>query len=77
MIPFFINKGDKKMQNVVIRAKIKSAHLRYGDVAEYLGTTPQYLSRIMAKELNPVWKFRILAAVETLKEEGKGKNEKK
>lgn len=63
------------MQNLNIRIKVAEAHVKYKDLAEYLGTSPEYLSRIMAKDLDPVWKFRILAAIEALKEEGSGKDE--
>lgn len=61
------------MQNLTVRIKVADAGVKYGDIAKKLGTSPQYLSRIMAKELSPVWRHRILDAVDSLQAEGKVK----
>lgn len=51
------------IQNVDIRMKIMAADITYKEVAASMGITNCHLSRLMAKELKPMTRERILCAI--------------
>lgn len=63
------------MKNLDIRITVAGEGLKYTKIAEVMGITPVYLSRIMAKELKPSMRTRILNAIDELERaaEKKGK----
>lgn len=54
------------MKNVEIRMIVSENGLKYKDVADQLGISPEWLSRLMRNTLTPENKDRILEAIETL-----------
>ena len=63
------------MKNIDIRITVADKGFTYRQIAEIMGITPVYLSRIMAKELKPSMRTRILNAIDELERaaEKKGK----
>ncbi|MCH5343358.1 MAG: helix-turn-helix transcriptional regulator [Acetatifactor sp.] len=56
------------MKNLDIRITVADKGLTYRQIAEVMGVTPVYLSRIMAKELKPSMRTRILNAIDELEQ---------
>lgn len=54
------------MKNLDIRITVADKGLTYRQIAEVMGVTPVYLSRVMAKELKPNMRTRILNAIDEL-----------
>ena len=54
------------MKNLDIRITVADKGLTYRQIAEAMGVTPVYLSRVMAKELKPSMRTRILNAIDEL-----------
>ena len=54
------------MKNLDIRITVADKDLTYRQIAEMMGVTPVYLSRVMAKELKPNMRTRILNAIDEL-----------
>ena len=54
------------MKNLDIRITVADKGLTYRQIAEVMGVTPVYLSRLMAKELKPALRTRILNAIDDL-----------
>ena len=54
------------MKNLDIRITVADKGLTYRQIAEVMGVTPVYLSRVMAKELKPSMRTRILNAIDEL-----------
>ena len=54
------------MKNLDIRITVADKGLTYRQIAEVMGVTPVYLSRLMAKELKPAMRMRILNAIDEL-----------
>ena len=54
------------MKNLDIRITVAGEGLKYTQIAETMGVTPVYLSRVMAKELKPAMRTRILNAIDEL-----------
>lgn len=54
------------MENLDIRLLVSNHGLKYKDVADELNITPEWLSRLLRKNLTPENKIRIIAAVERL-----------
>lgn len=54
------------MKNLDIRITVDDKGLTYRQIAEVMGVTPVYLSRLMAKELKPAMRTRILNAIDDL-----------
>lgn len=54
------------MKNIDIRITVAGEGLKYTQIAETMGVTPVYLSRVMAKELKPSMRTRILNAIDEL-----------
>ena len=54
------------MKNIDIRITVADKGFTYRQIAEIMGITPVYLSRIMAKELKPTMRTRILNAIDEL-----------
>ena len=63
------------MKNIDIRITVADKGFTYRQIAEIMGITPVYLSRIMAKELKPSTRTRILNAIDEL-EQATGKKMK-
>ena len=63
------------MKNIDIRITVADKGFTYRQIAEIMGITPVYLSRIMAKELKPSMRTRILNAIDEL-EQATGKKMK-
>ncbi|MBO5388502.1 MAG: LacI family DNA-binding transcriptional regulator [Lachnospiraceae bacterium] len=56
------------MNNLDIRIYVKESGLLFKDVAEQMGVTPEYLSRVLRYKLKPKMRERILSAIRELKE---------
>ena len=54
------------MKNLDIRITVADKGLTYRRIAEMMGVTPVYLSRVMSKELKPSMRTRILNAIDEL-----------
>lgn len=54
------------MKNLDIRITVADKGLTYRQIAKVMGVTPVYLSRVMAKELKPSMRTRILNAIDEL-----------
>ena len=54
------------MKNLDIRITVADKGLTYRQIAEVMGVTPVYLSRLMAKELKPAMRMRILNTIDEL-----------
>ena len=64
------------MENLTVRIMVSDAGLHYKDIAHHIGITPEYLSRLMKKELSPGNRLRIIQAIQTMKEtEGRREND--
>lgn len=57
------------MNNLDIRLYVKDSGLLFKDVAEQMGVTPEYLSRVLKYQLKPDMRERILTAVRELRGE--------
>ena len=57
------------MNNLDIRLYVKDSGLLFNDVAEQMGVTPEYLSRVLRYQLKPEMRERILTAVRELRGE--------
>lgn len=57
------------MNNLDIRLYVKDSGLLFKDVAEQMGVTPEYLSRVLRYQLKPEMRERILTAVRELRGE--------
>ena len=56
----------KKMTNIDIRLAVSDKGLTYRQIAEDMGITPEYLSRLMSKDLKPGMRERILNAIDRI-----------
>ena len=56
------------MENLDIRILVMDSGIRYKEVAEQMGVTAAYLSRVLKVSLTPQMRARILAAINVLKE---------
>lgn len=54
------------MKNLEIRMLVSDCNLKYRDVAREIGISPEWLSRLLRKELSPENEDRILKAIEVL-----------
>ncbi len=54
------------MKNIDVRLFIQSTGLKYKEVAEQMGVTNVYLSRVLKEDLKPEMRNRILKAVNEL-----------
>lgn len=54
------------MKNLDIRITVAGEGLKYIQIAEVMGVTPVYLSRVMSKELKPNMRTRVLNAIDEL-----------
>lgn len=61
--------GSDIMNNLDIRLYVKDSGLLFKDVAEQMGVTPEYLSRVLRYQLKPDMRERILTAVRELRGE--------
>ena len=52
--------------NLDVRVAVADGNVSYKAIAAQLGVTPEYLSRVMSRRLNPIMRARILAAVAEL-----------
>ena len=57
------------MNNLDIRLYVKDSGLLFKDVAEQMGVSPTYLSRVLGRPLTPKTREKILKAVRELLEE--------
>lgn len=61
------------MTNLDIRLAVSDKGLTYRQIAAEMGITPEYLSRLMSKDLKPGMRERILNAIDRLEDfEGVG-----
>lgn len=65
------------MENLDIRFIVTSSGLTYKAVAQEIGISRYYLSRIMRKPLSPNNRIRILTAIDRLKAREEMKNEQR
>ena len=54
------------MKNLEIRQMVSECGLKYRDVAREIGISPEWLSRLLRKELSQENEDRILKAIEVL-----------
>lgn len=54
------------MKNIDIRLVVSDKGLTYRQIAAEMGITPEYLSRLMSKDLKPGMRERILNAIDRL-----------
>ena len=59
------------MKNIDIRLVVSDKGLTYKKLAEEMGISHEHLSRVMAKELKPNMRLRILNAIDELIRRGK------
>lgn len=57
------------MKNLDIRIAVKDSGLTYKRIAQKIGISPEWLSRLMARKLSDENRERILAAIEEIKRE--------
>ncbi len=57
------------VKNLEIRMMVSECNLKYRDVAKAIGISPEWLSRLLRKELSPENRERILRAIEELEKE--------
>lgn len=57
------------MENLGIRILVSESKLRYKDIAHQMGITPEWLSRLMRKDLEPEMREKILTAISELRGE--------
>lgn len=55
-----------KTTNLDVRIAVIDNRVSFKAVAAQMGVTPEYLSRVMGKQLNPLMRARILAALAEL-----------
>lgn len=55
------------LENVGVRMLVAESQLKYKDIAKYIGTTPEYLSRCMRYKLKPKMYMRIMTAIHDLR----------
>lgn len=55
------------MENLDVRVMVMSSGLTYKEIAQEIGISRYYLSRIMRKRLSPENKIRIMTAIDRLK----------
>ncbi len=55
------------MENLDVRVMVMSSGLTYKDIAQEIGISRYYLSRIMSKKLSPENKIRIMTAIDRIK----------
>lgn len=54
------------VKNLEIRMLVSDCNLKYRDIAKEIGISPEWLSRLLRKELSPENEDRILKAIEVL-----------
>ena len=54
------------MKNLDIRMLVSENGLRYKDIADEMNITPEYLSRLLRKELTYENKIRVMRAIDQL-----------
>ena len=57
--------------NQEIRQKIVTNYLKYWEVAEKVGYTPEHFSKLLRHELNPELKEKVLTAIKEILQERK------
>lgn len=57
------------MKNLDIRILVREKGLTYKRIAQKIGISPEWLSRLMARKLSGENRERILAAIEEIKRE--------
>lgn len=65
------------MRNLDIRILVREAGLTYKRIAQQIGISQEWLSRLMARKLSDENRERIIAAVEAIKAEEAEKNEQR
>ena len=63
------------MKNLDIRILVREKGLTYKRIAQKIGISPEWLSRLMARKLSDANRERIIAAVEAIKAEEAGLHE--
>ena len=63
------------MRNLDIRILVRENGLTYKRIAQQIGISQEWLSRLMARKLSDENRERIIAAIEAIKEEETTKNE--
>lgn len=63
------------MRNLNIRILVRENGLTYKRIAQQIGISQEWLSRLMARKLSDENRERIIAAIEAIKEEEATKNE--
>lgn len=61
--------GGDLLKNLDVRQIVEDSGLKYQRIAEEIGISPEWLSRLMRKELSPENKLRIMDAIGRLKHE--------
>ena len=64
-----LSKGGEAVENLGIRILVSESKLRYKDIAHRMGITPEWLSRLMRKDLEPEVRDKILTAISELRGE--------
>jgi DNA-binding Lrp family transcriptional regulator len=54
------------VKNLEIRMLVSDCNLKYRDIAKEIGISPEWLSRLLRKELSPENEARVLKAIEVL-----------
>ena len=65
------------MRNLDIRILVRENGLTYKRIAQKIGISPEWLSRLMARKLSDENRERIISAVEAIKAEEAEKNEQR
>lgn len=60
------------MKNLDIRLRVEASGIRYGKIAERMGISRVYLSRLMSRDLDSERRKKIIDALEELKREKMG-----
>lgn len=55
------------MKNIDIRTMVYDSGIHYKDIAEEMGISPEWMSRLMKEELSHKNKIRIIDAIEKVK----------
>lgn len=63
------------MRNLDIRILVREKGLTYKRIAQKIGISPEWLSRLMARKLSDENRERIISAVEAIKAEEAGLHE--
>ena len=61
-----------KTTNLDVRIAVIDNNVSFKQIAAQMGVTPEYLSRVMGRQLNPLMRARILAALAELTGQGVG-----